>query len=983
MDPEIHFNIDGRCSYYVEDKFNDILQNETTISREQSNHLSFFHLNIRSLQNKIDELSTLLSTLNIKFSVVGITETWLRDSSPGVSIDGYNFVYKNRLARSGGGVGLYVSDNLDYRIRTDICANEDEVMESLFIEIIRPHERNVIVGIIYRPPDQNVNDFVSRMNDVLGEISRDNKTCYLMGDFNLNLLNNENHNATGEFLDGLYSHLFFPLITLPSRITSHTASLIDNIFSNHVEHSYLRSGLLITDISDHLPIFSISSDHIRTHQRQESLFVRDKCEQNISNFLDELNYIDWSNLDGYNDPKICYSKFLERYTKAYEKHFPLKKLKRRPQLRKPWISQGLLKSIKQKNKLYKQYLSNPSSLKQEKYKTYKNKLNHSLRIAKRSYYDKKLNESKSNMRATWRLLNELLNSKKLRPKPNSVFKNDDQEISDPMEIANRFCYYFSNIGPNLAKRIQSATSHKNFLSGDFSQSMFLDLATQEEIVDIVCRFPEGKSAGYDNIPMSTIKRSISSISSPLTHIVNLSIIRGIVPNELKIARVVPIFKSGDKALFSNYRPISVLPCFSKILERIIYNRIINYLNDFNVLCDNQYGFRKNRSPSLALIDLCDRISSAFDRKEHAIGVFLDLSKAFDTVNHAILFDKLEHYGIRGLALEWVKSYFSERTQFVEFNKVRSSPQGISCGVPQGSILGPLFFILYVNDLNNASMLDAILFADDANLFISHNDPVYLMTTLNIELNKLSTWFAANRLSLNLSKTNFMVFKPRQKKQSFEFQVFINDQPISQVSETMFLGVFLDDNLCWKPHISLLASKLSKSIGIIHKSRFFLSTLSLRTLYNSMILPYLNYCNIAWGGTYKSNLQRIVILQKRALRIVNNSTHDANTGPIFKKLKLLKLHDIHSFQLGFFMFSFKNGTLPSKFNNFFLMNSQIHNHNTRNAQSFHLPLCRTNTRQFSIYFQGPKFYNSLNSAITGSSSSASFKIKLKEFLLSLY
>ena len=185
--------------------------------------------------------------------------------------------------------------------------------------------------------------------------------------------------------------------------------------------------------------------------------------------------------------------------------------------------------------------------------------------------------------------------------------------------------------------------------------MFLHLATQEEIVDITCKFPAGKSAGHNNIPMYIIKRSINSLSSPLTHIVNLSIVHGIVPNELKIARVVPIFKSGDKALFSNYRPISVLPCFSKILERLIYNRIINYLNDFNVLCDNQYGFRKNRSPSLALIDLCDRISSTLDRREYAIGVFLDLSKAFDMVNQVILFDKLKHYGIRGLALEWVKS----------------------------------------------------------------------------------------------------------------------------------------------------------------------------------------------------------------------------------------------------------------------------------------------------------------------------------------
>ena len=233
LDPDIHFNIDGGCSYYVGDKFYDTLQKEIMISCEQSNHLSLFHLNIRSLQNKV------LTSLDIKFSVVGITETWLMDPPFGVEIDGYNFVYKMRPVRSGGGVGLYVSDNLNFRIRTDIYADESEVMEALFIEIIRTHEKNIIAGKIDHAPNQNVNDFVTRINKILGKISRHNKICYIMEDFNLNLLKNQDHNATGEFLDGLYSHLFFPLITLPSRITSHTATLIDNIFSNHVEHIYL------------------------------------------------------------------------------------------------------------------------------------------------------------------------------------------------------------------------------------------------------------------------------------------------------------------------------------------------------------------------------------------------------------------------------------------------------------------------------------------------------------------------------------------------------------------------------------------------------------------------------------------------------------------------------------------------------------------------------------------------------------------------
>ena len=250
--------------------------------------------------------------------------------------------------------------------------------------------------------------------------------------------------------------------------------------------------------------------------------------------------------------------------------------------------------------------------------------------------------------------------------------------------------------------------------------------------------------------MTVIKESILLVSEPLTHIINLSIQHGIVPDEMKIARVIPIFKSDDQSLFTNYRPISVLPSFSKFFERVIYNRLMQYLTNFNILCSNQYSFRKNHSTALTLIDLHDKISTAFDRGEFSVGILLDLSKAFDTAN-IILFDKLEHYGIRGLALDWIRSYFSNRKQYVVYNGHRSLRNEISCGVPQGSILGPLFFFLYINDINNASnLLNLILFADDTNVFMSHKDLNYLSDILNLEMDKLSIWFKANKLSLNLN-----------------------------------------------------------------------------------------------------------------------------------------------------------------------------------------------------------------------------------------
>ena len=296
-------------------------------------------------------MQQLLASINNIFSVIGISETWLQDSTHHVDINGYNFEHICWTDKAGGGVGLYITSVLEYKIRDDLCFDNALTVESLFVEIVNPEGKNTIVGVMYRPPSQNIADFISKLNTLIGIISSENKNCYIMGDFNLNLLNQHFHQFTNEFLDIMYANTFFPLITLPTRITSHFATLIDNIFTNDFDN-YAFSGLVLTDISDHLPIFSISNEKMKMKDEAPYSVFRDKSERNVAKFRNCLSNVNWYDLDDIHEPNKAYCSFFSKFNDIYNDCFPLKKVKNNI-FKKPWLSKGLLKSVRQKNRLYK------------------------------------------------------------------------------------------------------------------------------------------------------------------------------------------------------------------------------------------------------------------------------------------------------------------------------------------------------------------------------------------------------------------------------------------------------------------------------------------------------------------------------------------------------------------------------------------------------------------------------------------------------
>ncbi|MGL1889690.1 MAG: reverse transcriptase domain-containing protein [Reichenbachiella sp.] len=881
IDPDVNYlngtNIMPQTQYYVEKDFN------TEFS--QNNNLSLFHINIRSIPKHFNELSHYLDTLAIKFKIIGVTETWLKGYHINYRIPNYNSELDMRAKKPGGGVSLYLHSSLQYTVRTDLQMGADT--NSVFVEIncnSTLNKRNIVVGCIYRPPYFSLSKFNDLLNNMLGQLQGEHKYIYLIGDFNCNTMANINAgHPTEEFKNIFSANFLFPLINQPTRITQFTATCIDNMYCNIPNlRSHCNAGILVTDISDHLGIFCVSNS-ITIENEKQVIKKRLFSTKNVNNFKKSLKNETWDFIPQY-DVQNAFTRFQGVIDLHFKHTFPEQTITMTYKNRYDWVQKALSTRIRLKNTMYLSTLSNKNDTKLiSDYKILKNKVTSDLRNAEIEHFSNQLEINKNDCAKSWKVLKNIIGKDSKQSKQKTSFLINGKVVYDSQVIANEFNIFFVSIGPLLAKDIVSTVNPLFYLTPVVNSIVMLEMSIME--VRYIIESLKDSSPGWDNIPTLVAKQCVDSYIEPLTDLINKSISEGVFPSELKLARVVPIFKSGDSSSINNYRPISILSFFSKVFEKIMYNSISDFMESSDTIYKYQFGFRKKHSTQLAIMSLVDKITSSLDTGDVVIGIFLDLKKAFDTVSHKILLRKLHAYGIRGNILKWFASYLSNRSQYVVYDGRCSQTDSIECGVPQGSILGPLLFIVYMNDICNVSeFLYTILYADDTCVVANGQDYKRLIAELNNALDNLSIWLKANKLSLNAQKTFYMVFH-RARIKDHNVHLYMDNEALSGTKVFKYLGLLIDDKLKWTHHVLHVRNKIAKGIGIMYKARKYVHKKDLISLYYSFIYPYMIYCVEIWGHAAACHIDPLFFLQKKIIRIMTFSPYLAHTSPLFDRLSI--------------------------------------------------------------------------------------------------
>ena len=969
--------------------FKSTLLNMTvTISRNTvGTHIG--HLNVYHLVNKVPDVNVLLNN-KPSMHILGLSETRLNNniSDDMLFIPNYHIIRRDAVYHGETGLAVYIHNSVFQHInrRLDL---ESITVECIWLEIKYSSSPPFLVGFLYRNPASTY-DWLDNFVHMMDSVNNRNRNILLLGDFNFDLLKSQAAWSSTTALFGLDQ-----LVPKATRVTPTSATLLDHIYTNNKQ---LVNDVKVCDssISDHFPTICtwLYKPPKLKNKGHTTIYYRSFKHFDKTLFCHDLSLANFEETFKFQDPTEALDSFYEALMPVIDKHAPLRQKRVKSQNLPGWLTPAIREAMKIRDKLKSKIKKNNTDniqllsdderkLKQvetekniAEYRKQRNKVAQLIRTSKKDYFNKMINNN-TDTASLWKAINDITNTSRNKQRNSSYFS------------ANTFNNHFTSIVEKIRgestfsinKNITPHISLKTFCEANMKSehSFQIPLLAVHEVGALICSLKNKKSMGPDNLNSSLIKLALPYIVEPLTFTYNKCIENNTFPASLKAAKVIPLPKSKDVSELNNFRPISLLSVLSKPLEKHVHKHLIEYLEENNLLYHLQSGFRHRHSCQTALTRMCDTWLSAINHNNIVGAVYLDFTKAFDFVDHDILLSKLGIYLKSHPSLLFFESFLKNRTQCVFTNGTFSSEQLIRYGVPQGSILGPLLFCIFINDLPlclSDPNVSCDLFADDTSLHCSASTITDVQNSLQKSLNNVAEWCKDNFMLLHPGKTKCMIITSRQKHQSNKFTIHLslNNTIIDQVKEHKVLGVIIDEELKWQSHINSITSKFSRSLFLLNKLTPYIDTDARKMFFYAHCLCHINYASVVWDSAASTHFKRLYSLFKRAMKIILPDP-SLSTFEKQSQLDILPLQKMLHYNKCLLVYKVQNELAPEYLSQFLKPAT-----NRYGSENYILPRTRIDLFKSSFAFSGASLWNSLPSNARSSNTLTGFKHVLYEHLM---
>lgn len=952
--------------------------------------VNLIYMNINSIRNKLDELEYLIGSYNNKIiHFIALAETRIKEEENyKFNIVNYNVHYSNRNDGHGG-VGLFVHESYQ------ACVLESECVDNINFLCVDILELSMKIGVVYKQPQVSKLQFIEYMEKKLEKFDG----MILIGDTNINLLKHDN--TTLAYQNACESNSYTILNSISERYSTRvsknelgrsTKTIIDHIMTDLIRYKYTIS-LLNTHMSDHkMIIVSIFDSELRSimhHKKKEVVVCKTFDRERMARICEEFSI---ENTPNINEFIIKMEQIRNECMKTVERTKT-----RNPH--KPWINEELIALINERNRYYrlrKKSKFNPYV--SQKYMEFCHKVN-ALRTKLRSDYNSRLlNNNINKPKFLWQKFNEIIHNKETaRNSVRAICENTylngligmnkDIVKTDKREIGCILNTYYNRIGKMLYDKINiNQTNYEYSLPPHNVHTIYL---APTNAYEVSCKILSMKNSNnvYDIVSPTTMKDNIGIMAPLITEYINHILNTGESHEALKITRIVPIFKSGNPLDTVNYRPINILPALSKVIEMVIYDRMEKFCTKYNLINDNQYGFQKHSGTLSATATLINFLQNGIDDGINTIGgcIFIDLKSAFDTIPHTLLLNKLDRYGFRGVTNALLKNYIKDREYYVDIGGTHSEAlvNTNPFSVAQGSNLGPLLFLLYINDIFSVKLHGKlILFADDACIAYVDSNIDNLKQKMQNDIDNIAKWLIENKLTINAKKTKSMIISQRKSIASNNLNLKIgNIDIVEQVQSYRYLGLTLQSNLSWNEHVSSISKKISGLCGVIRRLGNRVNSRTLLSIYYACVHSHLSYLSEIWGPSLNSREYRsLQILQNKVIRKIfyrDYSTGAMHTLEIFEKYKIPSFKQI--FERNQCMLIYKIHKKHIKLKHMLNRIQLNHRYPTRSGHLLYLSSFRTQMGKNSVFRSASHTYNKYRLQIHEHININRFKTKLREIV----